>query len=118
MKGKNVYCIPYAPIYLGTVTSGWAGRTGDAVTDAVRASQIDYIVNNSGGIIVKIDLTTMETTEIPTPELDAENIIGIQSGELLVSGNSMNLDEIRESVKDGARMYPFFVPKTARIPLP
>ena len=116
--GKNAYCILYAPVYLGTVTAGWAAMTGDTVRDAVHASQTDYIVSNSGGIIVKIDLTTTKTTEIPTPELDVENIIGVQRGELLVSGNSMNLDEIRESVKDGALAFPFFVPKTVRIPLP
>ncbi len=96
ITGNTAYVIPYDPLYIDTVTADMTGViTGDDVRDSLSGekTEFSYIISDSGDKILAVDLASGETRTIETPGFDANRIIGMDSGSLILAGTVT--DEIR-----------------------
>jgi len=106
---NKAYIIPYEPVYFETIAATMNGQTGDLATDAMGGSlQIDYIVADSGGKILELDLVNGKIKTIETPGYDVKSVIGLQNGILITSSMVTDGDRIRERLNaDGVSSNTF-----------
>lgn len=99
--GDVIYYIPYEPTYLDTITAGASGLIGNAVEDSIGGEkvQVDYITADSGGKIMKKNLTTGETCEIITTGFDARRILGLSDESLILEGYVTDTERICERLE-------------------
>ncbi len=99
IDGDRAWVILYEPVYLETIAATMTGDTGDRVTDSLGSHvQVDYIVSDSGSRIWEIDLATGARQIIETPGFDVKSLMGLQGGNLWVSGYVVDGDRIREKL--------------------
>ncbi|MBR4205728.1 MAG: hypothetical protein IKQ92_09650 [Clostridia bacterium] len=101
ISGNTAYVIPYDPLYLETMTADMTGViTGDDVQDSFggEKTEFSYIVADSGGKILAFDLETGGTRTLETPGFDANRIIGMDDGALILAGTVTDPDRIREDL--------------------
>ncbi|MBQ2767081.1 MAG: hypothetical protein IJF49_03275 [Clostridia bacterium] len=93
----TLFIIPYKPVFVEAIAATMTGETGDAVVDSLgKHIQVDYIVSDSGSTLIALDLDSGELREIFTPGFDGQSIIGMQDAHLIVSGNVVDGERIRE----------------------
>ena len=111
IAGNTAYVIPYDPQFLRVMTATMTGViTGDIVEDSFEGekTEFSYIVSDSGEKILAIDLETGAPRTLSTPGFDADAIIGMEDGTLILSGTVTDEKRIREDLaENGVRSLDF-----------
>jgi len=102
---ETLLIIPYEPTFIEAIAATMKGETGDAAADSLgERMQIDYIVTDSASKLLALDLSSRELRTIPTPGFDPKSIIGMNDTKLIVSGNVVDGEHIREKLSaEGVR---------------
>ena len=113
-NGNKVYVIPHDPVFLEVFDAYAAGNYVCTETNPMRIPvQYDYISARSGMKILEIDLITGEQRELVTPLFDPWNIMGGNDEKIVVRGQVLDVDRIRENIVEngispGKEYYSFW----------
>lgn len=100
-NGDKIYVIPYDPVFFEVLDAyAVVGHVNTETQPNKIPLQYEYINARSGMKILEIDLVTGERREIHTPGFNPQTIMGGDDDALVVRGTVVDIDRIRERIKE------------------
>lgn len=100
-NGNKIYVIPYDPVFLEVLDAyAVVGHVNTETQPNKIPLQYEYINARAGMKILEIDLVTGERREIHTPGFNPETIMGGDDEKIVVRGSVVDMDRIRERIRD------------------